>query len=158
MGLSGEAGIEALKELGAAAEEYGVDVGELIELSNDLANDFSLTGTTAMSLATQFAEAASLYDIPMGELEVQVKALSKAYGVSATEATRLAVQNQRMNKGIAALNENWVDWKKELKASDKTTTDYAKAAAGLTDTIKDLVGATGDLELPDDFFESEENL
>jgi hypothetical protein len=109
-------------------------------------------------MATQFAEAASLYEVPMSELEVQVKQLSKAYGINAQEATRLAIQNQRMNKGLATLASNWVDLEKEIRAEDKTTTDYAKAAAELTDVIKDLVGATGDFELPDDFFETEENL
>jgi hypothetical protein len=63
-----------------------------------------------------------------------------------------------MNKGVEDLVNNWSDWSKELKKGDKTSRDWAKAAAACTKTIADLVGASEDLELPDDFFDSEENM
>jgi hypothetical protein len=84
--------------------------------------------------------------------------MAKAYGLSEKAAAKLAIENQRMNKGVASLSENWGDWKKELSKSDKTTTDYAKAAAALTSTIADLVGASEDLELSPEFLEAPENL
>ena len=81
--------------------------------------------------------------------------MAKAYGLSAEEAAKLAVQNQRMNKGMITLAENWKDWSKALKASDKTTLDWAEAAIECTAAIADLVGASEDLELPDEFFNIE---
>jgi kynureninase len=63
-----------------------------------------------------------------------------------------------MNKGVSDLVDNWEDWQKELKKTDKTAQDWVKAAQECTKTIADLVGASADLELPEDFFESEDNL
>jgi hypothetical protein len=84
--------------------------------------------------------------------------MAKAYGLNAKEAAQLAIQNQRMNKGVEDLVNNWEDWSKELKKGDKTSRDWAKAAAECTKTIANLVGASEDLELPEDFFDSEENM
>ena len=81
--------------------------------------------------------------------------MAKAYEISAEEASKLAVKNQRMNKGIKSLTDNWKDWKKELNKTDKLTTDYADAVSDVTDAIADLVGASDDLELPDEFFNDE---
>jgi hypothetical protein len=70
----------------------------------------------------------------------------------------MAVENQRMNKGVTALVDNWEEWSIALKAGDKTSQDWAKAAAGCTKAVADLVGASEELELPTEFFESEKNL
>jgi hypothetical protein len=58
-----------------------------------------------------------------------------------------------MNQGVATLGENWQDWKKTLKDTDKTSTDYAKAMAELTDTVRDLVGAGEDFTMTSKFVE-----
>jgi hypothetical protein len=63
-----------------------------------------------------------------------------------------------MNKGVETLVGNWEDWKKELKSGNKTSRDWAKAAADCTKVIADLVGASEDLELPADFFDSADNM
>jgi hypothetical protein len=63
-----------------------------------------------------------------------------------------------MNKGVEELSENWEDWSKELKTSNKGTVGYAKTVNELTKVVADLTGAAEDLELPEDFFESEKNL
>ncbi|MBO7210923.1 MAG: hypothetical protein J6V44_07925 [Methanobrevibacter sp.] len=68
-----------------------------------------------------------------------------------------------MNQGVEDLIDNWEDWNKELKAGQldknkKGTAQYAKTINDLTKTIADLVGASADLELPEDFFENKKNL
>jgi kynureninase len=60
-----------------------------------------------------------------------------------------------MNQGVEELVNNWEDWKKELKNTDKTSRDWVKAATDCTKTIAKLVGASEDLELPADFFDDE---
>jgi membrane protease subunit (stomatin/prohibitin family) len=60
-----------------------------------------------------------------------------------------------MNKGVSSLVDNWGDWKKELTKTDKLTQDYAEAVVDCTAAIADLVGASSDLELPDEFFNAE---
>ena len=100
-------------------------------------------------------EAAEEFDLDANALEVQAKQLAKAYGLGAEAAANLAIKNQRMNKGIDSLKDNWQKWKKELKGTDKTTWAYAESVAELTKSFKDLIGVTEDFQLPDDFFESE---
>ena len=97
-------------------------------------------------------EAAEKYDIDAKAAEVQAKQLAKAYNLNAEAAAKMAINNARMNKGVESLVDNWSDWKKALKATDKTTLDYAKAVKETTAAIADLVGASSDLELPEEFF------
>ena len=97
-------------------------------------------------------EAGEKYDIDAKAAEVQAKQLAKAYNLNAEAAAKMAINNARMNKGVESLVDNWSDWKKALKATDKTTLDYAKAVKETTAAIADLVGASSDLELPEEFF------
>ena len=105
--------------------------------------------------ATVIGEAAEKYDLEAEVLEAQADRLAKAYGISAEAAANMAVKNQRMNKGVSSLVDNWKDWKKQLNATDKLTEDYAEAVVDCTKAIADLVGASEDLELPDEFFNTE---
>ena len=73
-------------------------------------------------------------------------------------ARALAVQNQRMEKGLESLTENWEDWSDALQETNKGTVKYTKAARELTKAIGDLVGAEEDLDLSKEFFESAENM
>ena len=100
-------------------------------------------------------EGAAEYGLEVEVLTAQSKRMAKAYGLTAEEAAELAIKNQRMNKGISSLVDNWKDWKKQLSASNKLTQDYAEAVVDCTAAIADLVGASEDLELPDEFFNAE---
>lgn len=108
--------------------------------------------------ATYIGEAAEKYGLETDNLEAQAKQLAKTYDLSAEEAARLATNNQRMNKGISQLAENWEDWSDTLKNTDKTSQDYAEVVADLTETLGDLTGAADDFEIPEGFLDSEENL
>lgn len=119
----------------------------------------------ALKAATLIGEASEKYGLDARSVEVQAKALAKAYKeahngaeMSAESAARLAVANQRMNKGISTLNSNFKGWKKTLETCEKTSQDYADAVVGITDAIADLVGAEDEFELPDGFLEAPENL
>mgnify|MGYP003310218275 CR=1 FL=1 len=68
-----------------------------------------------------------------------------------------------MNKGVEELHENWMKWgdalrKANLNKENKLTTDYTDTVQDLTKAIAKMVGAADNLKLPDEFFESEENL
>ena len=108
--------------------------------------------------ATYIGEAAEKYGLETDNLEAQAKQLAKTYDLSAEEAARLATNNQRMNKGISQLAENWEDWADTLQNTDKTSQDYAEVVADLTETLGDLTGAADDFEIPEGFLDSEENL
>jgi hypothetical protein len=116
----------------------------------------------ALEAALTLAEASEKYGFEAKELEVQTrrlinenKKLANGYKMTAAEAAKLAVQNQRMNRGMITLAENWEKWNKALTSSDDTTLDFAEAIIDCTAAVADLVGASADLELPDEFFNTE---
>ena len=116
------------------------------------------TAESALQASIMIGEAADKYGFDANEMEVQATQMAEAYGISAKAAAKLVIENQRMNNGVVSLVENLEDWKKQLSSSNKTTTDYAKAAAALTKTIADLVGASEDLELSSEFLEAPETM
>ena len=138
------------------AEQYDNCTREIEEYQRALANGEDVEAAEeALEVSLMLGEAAEKYGFEAKELEVQAKQLAKEYNLDAEAAAKLAVQNQRMNKGIITLAENWKDWSKALKSSDKTTLDWAKAAVECTAAIADLVGASEDLELPEEFFNTD---
>lgn len=71
-------------------------------------------------------------------------------------ARQLAINNALMNQGLDTLIDNWSNWKKVLKSSDKTTTEYAETVSSLLDVMSDLTGLSSDLvkNLSADFFDN----
>lgn len=92
------------------------------------------------------------------EVSFQMQQLQEEYNLTEEAAYNLAVQNQRLNKGVETLSSNWENWSDVLQNSDKTSYEYAKTASEVTEAIKNLVGAVEDFELPKGFLESEDNL
>lgn len=155
-------GIATLTDYGAAlvslAEKYDNCTQEIEQWNQALLTgdeNMQAAAADALAGAVIIGEAAEKYGFEAENLEAQAKRLAKAYDLSAEEAARLAVKNQRMNKGVKTLTDNWKDWKKVLNKTDKLTTDYADAVVDVTAAIADLVGASEDLELPDEFFNDE---
>lgn len=101
-------------------------------------------------------EAAEKYDLSAESLEAQAKEIMIANGWTeeyAETAAVLAVQNQRMNKGLTKLVNGWKDWKKTLSTTNKTSQDYADTLVELSDAVSDLVGWYDDLSLSSEFVE-----
>jgi len=66
-------------------------------------------------------------------------------------AAQMAINNQRLNKGVSSLNDNWEDWHKTLKSGNKTTEDYAKAMVGIKKSMQDILGVSEETLIPEDF-------
>ena len=93
----------------------------------------------------------------------QAKEIQKAYNLTENQAKKLAIENARVEKGVESLDKSWEEWNKTLSQAKtnkaiKTTSQYAEAIKDTTKAVGNLVGAVGDFELPDSFFESEENI
>ena len=143
------------------AESYSIcaDEAQAFQIAMQSGNEEAIKAAEENLEATvMLGEAAQQYGFEAEELSIQSKQLAKEYGLTAKEAAKLAIENQRMNKGVEALVGNWEEWGEELRKGNKTSRDWAKAAAATTKAIADLVGASEDLELPDDFFDSAHNL
>jgi hypothetical protein len=77
---------------------------------------------------------------------------------NAEAAAQMAIANQRMNKGVNTLTDNWEDWKKTLKGTDKTTQDYAEALVEAEGVMRDILNLSDEAVIPDGFLEVPENL
>lgn len=105
-------------------------------------------------------EAAKKYSLEADTLAAQMNEIylasqDAAEGEKLTkqEALNLAVANQRMNRGVATLVNNWKDWKKILQTTDHTAEDYAATLADVSDAVGELVGWYDDLSLDSKFVE-----
>ena len=152
---------DALIRLG---EEYSNCADEVKEYQKALQSankDEIAAAEDALEAAIMIGEAAEKYGLDADVLEAQAKQIrryNKDLKLTEKQAANLAIANQRMNKGVKALNENFEDWKKTLTTADKTSMDYAEALTEVESAIGDLVGASDDFELPEGFLDAPENL
>ena len=106
-------------------------------------------------------EAAKKYGLDANVLESQarsIQALNDDMELNAETAAQMAIANQRMNKGIDTLSDNFEDWTKKLKTATRGSMDYAEVAAEVEGVLKDLLGLSDNFELPEGFLDSKENL
>lgn len=133
------------------------------DIIRDLVNTLSEEEKAQQEVASLTENAVQKYGLDADDIEDQAKRIQKAYDLTEVEATKLAIANQRMNNGVKDLSDNWEDWNAVLKKSqiddkEKLTKEYTDTIQDLTKTIADLTGASEDLELPDEFFDSADNL
>ena len=106
-------------------------------------------------------EGAEKYGLDANVLESQarsIQALNNDMELNAETAARMAIANQRMNKGIDTLSDNFEDWTKKLKTATRGSMDYAEVATEVEGALKDLLGLSDNFELPEGFLDSKENL
>lgn len=158
---------EQYKNTGKEVEEYNK---VLLNLQTDSSTETGLTEASQQNLADVTdklrasilaGEAASKYSLNADTIEAQAKAIKKVnsdLGMTAEQATKVAIANERMNTGVKTLHDNFKDWKKTLQTAEKTSKDYAEAAANTTNAIRNLLSVSDDWELPDEFLDSAEHL
>lgn len=111
----------------------------------------------ALRAATVIGELAEKYNLSADDIETQAELLKdnrKELNLTEEQAARLAVANQRMDRGVKTLADNFDDWKKTLKSSDRTTQDYAEVLNDANDALADLTGAVDGASIPLDFLDS----
>ena len=105
-----------------------------------------------LKVAVAASEAAKAYQLNAELIKTQAKEIAKAGDVSLQSATRIAIANQRMNRGVKNLSSNWEKWGKAIKGSDHTLGDYNEALEGMRDALADLTGTINKASIPQDFF------
>lgn len=106
-----------------------------------------------LKLAIHIGELSEKYGLEANNVETQAKLIAKEYNISAKAAANLAIKNQRMNKGVLALNENFKTWNKTLIEADHKSTDYADALNQANAALADLTGALDATTIPLDFLD-----
>lgn len=105
-----------------------------------------------LKVAVAASEAAKAYQLNAELIKSQAKEIAKAGDVSLQSATRIAIANQRMNRGVKNLSSNWEKWSKAIQGSDHTLGDYNEALDGMRDALADLTGTINKASIPQDFF------
>lgn len=149
---------EVLMRLGEAYEHCADEVREYEVALASMDEEQIKAAEDALTASIMIGEAADKYGLEADVLETQAKQIRKLnpeLELSAEQAAQLAINNQRMNKGIKTLTDNFKNWRKTLTTADKASMDYAEALTEVEDAIGDLIGAADDLELPDEFFNTE---
>lgn len=106
-----------------------------------------------LKLAIHIGALSEKYGLEANNVETQAKLIAKEYNISAEAAANLAIKNQRMNKGVLALNENFKTWNKTLIEADHKSTDYADALNQANVALADLTGALDATTIPLDFLD-----
>lgn len=101
---------------------------------------------------------ATIHDLDFDDIVDQGEALAKAFNLDAAAGRQLAIENQRMNRGVSNLVDNLDKWKKGLNETDKTSMDYIDTIQEMSSCVADLVGAEEDLKLSGDFIENNMDL
>lgn len=111
----------------------------------------------SLRAAVTIGELSDKYNLVAEDVETQAKLLRvnrQELDLTEEEAARLAVANQRMNRGVETLNKNFKKWKKVLNSADHTTQDYAETLNDAYDALADLTGAVDAASIPLDFLDS----
>lgn len=115
------------------------------------------TAQDSLRAAVTIGELSDKYNLVAEDVETQARLLRanrKELDLTEEEAARLAVANQRMNRGVETLNKNFKDWKKVLNSADHTTQDYAETLNDALDALADLTGAVDAASIPLDFLDN----
>jgi len=93
-------------------------------------------------------EGAKKYGLTAEDVETQAKLLAEqsknvaeGFELDIESATRMAVANQRLNRGIKTLHDNWEEWSDILNNTDHGMQDYAETLNDARDALADMVGA-----------------
>ena len=134
-------------------EALAASCTSLAQLDGMLADTTISTEAYNKALDNVTRTEAEIHKLDYDDIVDQANALAKAYNLDESAARQLAVQNQRLNRGLANLVNNIDDWKKGLKETDKTSMDYIDTVQEMSAAIVDMVGASEDLKLDGTFME-----
>ena len=110
---------------------------------------------------SMLSEAATKYELDENVLKLQtelIKENTKGMEDNAVAAAQMAIANQRLNKGVDTLTEDWEEWNKVLRNGDKTSQEYAEALSGVEGALKNILNLSDNSIVPAEFLQSEETL
>lgn len=106
-----------------------------------------------LKLAVSIGEASEQYSLDAIETENYAKRLVKSLNISGEEAAKLAIANQRLDRGCSSLNSNLKDYKKNLNAANKGSAEWSKTMDSLKTDLADLLNIADGSLITDQFAE-----
>ena len=109
---------------------------------------------SALELSVSVGEAAAKFGLGAKETENYAKRLSSSMGISGQEAVKLAVANQRLDRGLTSLNKNLKNYQKGLKENARNSADWSKTMDSLKEDLSDMLNLADGNMLSDGFAEA----
>ena len=145
---------EALIKL---AENYD-NCSEEIEKYNEalLSGDSAqiAAAQSALELSVEIGEMAEKFNLDAEETENYAKRLAKNLQIDEKAAAKLAVANQRLDRGLLSLNQNLEDYQDALKKNSKNSADWSKAMDAIKTDLADIFNLADGNMLSDEFAEA----
>ena len=159
-GIDGEAGLSTI-EYGEAlmnlAGNFDNCTAEMADYEKALMTGDSAqieAAQSALELSISIGEMAEQYNLDAEETENYSKRLAKSMGIDEKAASKLAVANQRLDRGLLNLNENLEDYQKALSKNKKNSADWSKAMDALKTDMADMLNLADGNMISDDFAEA----
>lgn len=127
MNLSEEEMAKQAAEASAEVEKLNEAIKEA-QYQNDLAN-----------ANLDYIETENYADVLMEVYEAE--------GLTKDQARQLAIANQRLDRGLSSLNDNFEDWSKKLNKNEKNTAEYAKTIGEVKEAFIDILNISDANEL-----------
>lgn len=148
--------------------EYGNALSKLAENYSNCADEIEdynkalLTGDqkqvdaaiSALELAEQIGELSKRYDLNAETTENYAKRLSKSLDIDEKAAAKLAVANQRLDRGLDNLNDNLEDYSNSLKTNAKNSAAWSETMDSVKTDLADLLDIADGSMLSDEFAET----
>ncbi len=109
---------------------------------------------SALELAEQIGELSERYDLNAETTENYAKRLSKSLGIDEKAAAKLAVANQRLDRGLDSLNDNLEDYSDSLKTNAKNSAAWSETMDNVKTDLADLLNVADGSMLSDEFAEA----
>lgn len=110
----------------------------------------------SLRLSIRVGELAEQYELTAEDVEMQARLIQTQYqdqgqDISGEAAAEIAGRNQRLNRGVKTLSENFESWNEVLQTADSLSTEYAEALNNTYEALADLTGAIDAAHIPLDF-------
>lgn len=135
------------------------DVSEAFDTNSLSEKDFAKQASEASAEVVKLNEAMKMAqyqnDLTNAGLDYEttenyVDVLMEAYeaeGLTKDQARQLAIANQRLDRGLSSLNDNFEDWSKKLNKNEKNTAEYAETIGEVKEAFIDILNISDADEL-----------
>ena len=114
----------------------------------------------SLRLSIRVGELAQQYGLVAEDVEMQARLIQSSMSaqgndISGEQAAELATRNQRLNRGIKSLVDNFETWNETLRTANHLSMDYAEALNDAYEAVADLTGAIDTSHIPIDFLNAD---
>lgn len=112
---------------------------------------------TALEASIQIGELSKKFDFDADATEnyaKRLKAADKEQKMTLATAGKLAIQNQRLDRGLSNLNDNLEDYKKSLAQNDKQSAEWSKTMDSVKTDLADILNFDDLSMITDEFAEN----